>query len=151
VHRPRFWHKEVPSHAPEWLSRWRNEDADPGETQCYAVIDSVAALVPGGEFQRQWSCTRGPRSFPTFTSPTWALIDIDPGSRSSIDDVLVLARLYRVALEHLRVEAMPKVTGQRGMQIWVPVRPGYTFADTRAWVEQVSRAIGRTSSGTGQL
>jgi bifunctional non-homologous end joining protein LigD len=39
---------------------------------------------------------------------------------------------------------MPKVTGQRGIQIWVPVRPGYTFADTRAWVEQVSRAVGRT-------
>ena len=39
---------------------------------------------------------------------------------------------------------MPKVTGQRGVQIWVPVRGGYTFADTRAWVEKVSRAVGRT-------
>jgi bifunctional non-homologous end joining protein LigD len=26
----------------------------------------------------------------------------------------------------------------------VPVAPGYTFAETRQWVEQVSRAIGRT-------
>jgi bifunctional non-homologous end joining protein LigD len=38
---------------------------------------------------------------------------------------------------------MPKVTGKRGVQIWVPVRPGYSFADTRAWVEKVSRAVGR--------
>lgn len=30
------------------------------------------------------------------------------------------------------------------MQIWVPVRAGYSFADTRAWVERVSRAIGKT-------
>jgi hypothetical protein len=44
----------------------------------------------------------------------------------------------------LKVEAALKVTGQRGIQIWVPIRPGYTFADTRAWVQQVSRAVGRT-------
>jgi bifunctional non-homologous end joining protein LigD len=30
------------------------------------------------------------------------------------------------------------------VQIWVPVAPGYGFADTRAWVEKVSRAVGRT-------
>jgi len=56
----------------------------------------------------------------------------------------VLARLYRTALEHLDVAAAPKVTGQRGVQIWVPVRAGYTFAETREWVEKVSRAVGRT-------
>ena len=37
-----------------------------------------------------------------------------------------------------------KVTGKRGVQIWIPVAEGYTFAQTRAWVEQVSRAIGAT-------
>jgi len=76
--------------------------------------------------------------------PTWALIDIDPGPATSFDDILVLARLYRVALEHLGVAAMPKVTGQRGVQIWVPVHCGYSFEDTRVWVEKVSRAVGRT-------
>jgi bifunctional non-homologous end joining protein LigD len=30
------------------------------------------------------------------------------------------------------------------MQIWVPVAPGYTFDDTRRWVEEVSRAVGST-------
>jgi len=58
--------------------------------------------------------------------------------------VVVLARLYRTALEHLRVDGMAKVTGKRGIQIWVPVRQGYSFAQTRAWVETVSRAVGRT-------
>jgi bifunctional non-homologous end joining protein LigD len=42
------------------------------------------------------------------------------------------------------VQAGPKVTGKRGIQIWVPVRRGYTFDDTRAWVEGVSRAVGGT-------
>jgi bifunctional non-homologous end joining protein LigD len=56
----------------------------------------------------------------------------------------VLARLYRTALEHVGVEGCPKVTGKRGIQVWVPVAEGYTFDDTRAWVERLSRAIGAT-------
>ena len=33
----------------------------------------------------------------------------------------MLARLHRTALEHLGVRARPKVTGRRGIQIWVPI------------------------------
>jgi bifunctional non-homologous end joining protein LigD len=72
------------------------------------------------------------------------LIDIDPGTKTTWAQVLVLARLFRTALQHLGVEGMPKVTGQRGIQMWVPVAPGYTYAETRGWVEKVSRAVGAT-------
>ncbi|MDQ6727862.1 MAG: ATP-dependent DNA ligase [Actinomycetota bacterium] len=144
--RPGFWHKEVPGHAPEWLNRWHNERADAGETQCYAVVDSVASLV--------WMANYGALELHGWTSrlpdvhqPTWALIDIDPGPSSNFADVLLLARLYRTALGHLGVDAGPKVTGKRGVQIWVPIAPRYSFADTRAWVETVSRAVGHTVPG----
>jgi len=143
VDRPGFWHKEMPDHAPEWLTQWRNEEADPGETVCYAVVDSVAALV----WMANWAAIElnpWTSRLPDVHEPTWALIDVDPGERTTFDDVLVLARLYRTALQHLGVEAAPKVTGKRGVQIWVPVAGGYTFEDTRGWVEKVSRAIGRT-------
>ena len=142
VDKPGFWHKEVPSHAPEWLQQWHNTEADPGETRCYAVVDSVPALA--------WMANYGALELHAWTSrlpevhqPTWALIDIDPGMTNSFDDVVLLARLYRTALEHLSVVGMPKVTGKRGIQIWVPVQPGYSFSDTRAWVEKVSRAVGQ--------
>ncbi len=138
-----FWHKEVPSHAPEWLRRWRNEDAEPGETQEYVVADSAAALA--------WLANFGAIELHPWTStvnapqrPTWALFDIDPGTGDDFANVLTLARLHRTALEHLQVDGRPKVTGKRGIQIWVPVAPRYTFAETRRWVEAVSRAIGAT-------
>src|SRR3712207_8952721 len=41
--RPGFWHKERPQHAPSWLECWENPEADPGETQVYAVVDEPAA------------------------------------------------------------------------------------------------------------
>ena len=58
------------------------------------------------------------------------------------DFVLALARLHRVALQHLDVAGQPKVTGQRGIQIWIPIAPGPSFEETRSWTEQLSRAIG---------
>jgi bifunctional non-homologous end joining protein LigD len=74
--------------------------------------------------------------------PTYALIDIDPGPKTSWADVLVLARLYRTALGHLKVRGYPKVTGKRGIQVWIPVEPRYEFAETSDWVHQLSRAVG---------
>lgn len=143
ITRPGFWQKEIPDYAPEWITRWRNVEAGPGETECYAVLDSVPALVWMAYYAavelHPWTSR-----LPNVHEPTWALIDIDPGEQTTFAQILELARLYRTALEHLGVEAMPKVTGQRGVQIWVPVRPGYSFADTRAWVEKLSRAVGRT-------
>ncbi|HEY7598700.1 MAG TPA: hypothetical protein VH741_02145, partial [Candidatus Limnocylindrales bacterium] len=64
------------------------------------------------------------------------------GAKTTWDEVLSLARVYRTALEHLKVKAFPKVTGKRGIQVWVPVRAGYSYDDTRDWVEGVSRAVG---------
>ncbi|MCI2422414.1 non-homologous end-joining DNA ligase [Saccharopolyspora sp. K220] len=143
VDEPGFWHKEVPSHAPDWLRRWRYENAESGDTQWYLIPDSVAALA--------WLANYAALELHAWTSrasdvehPTWALFDIDPGSKTTFEEVLVLARLHRTAMEHLGVEARPKVTGQRGIQIWVPVEPRYTYAETRAWVEKVSKAVGST-------
>ena len=136
-----FWHKQLPTHAPDWMPRWENAEADPGETTTYLVVDEPAALV--------WAANFGALEWHAWTSktdephlPTYALIDLDPGANTSWDDVLVLARLHRTALEHVGVHAFPKVTGKRGIQIWIPIKRGPSFDDTRAWVEQLSKAVG---------
>jgi bifunctional non-homologous end joining protein LigD len=136
-----FWQKAFPPHAPDWLRRWRNEEADPGETEEYLVVEEPATLA----FLANW----GVLEIHAWTSttdtphqPSWAMIDIDPGTSTTWDETLTLARLYRTALEHLDVRGCPKVSGRRGIQIWVPVRDGYTFDQTRMWVETISRAVG---------
>ena len=140
--RPGFWHKQRPGHAPSWLGRWDNPDADEGETTTYLVADEPAALV--------WVANFGALEWHPWTStteamhrPSYALVDLDPGERTTWQDLLVLARLHRTALDHLGVTAGAKVTGRRGLQIWIPVVPGYTFDDTRAWVERLSRTVGQ--------
>ncbi|HEY7045957.1 MAG TPA: non-homologous end-joining DNA ligase [Jatrophihabitantaceae bacterium] len=131
-----FWHKELPAYAPDWIGRW-----DSPETDTYLVVDEPAALI--------WAANFGALEWHAWTSrtdrpdrPTYALIDLDPGSQTSWDDLLVLARLHRTALDHLGVTAQAKVTGQRGIQIWIPIVRRYDFDQTRAWVEQLSRSVG---------
>jgi bifunctional non-homologous end joining protein LigD len=136
-----FWQKELPGHAPGWLPRWDNPEADRGESRTYLVIDEPAALV--------WAANFGALEWHAWTSltehphkPTYALLDLDPGDGSSWEDVLVLARLHRSALDHLGVEGRPKVTGQRGIQVWIPIADGPDFDETRAWAEKLSRTVG---------
>ena len=137
---PHFWHKEIPAYAPGWVSRWRHESHDPAQSHTYVVADSVATLA--------FLANQAAIDLHPWTSridaperPTYALIDIDPGDKTTWSEVLVLARLYRAALAHLGVRACPKLTGKRGLQIWVPIEPRYTFRETAAWVEALSRAV----------
>jgi bifunctional non-homologous end joining protein LigD len=136
-----FWHKQRPDSAPEWVGAWHNDEAEPGRTSTYPVVDEPTALV--------WAAQLGALEWHPWTSrtdqphkPTYALVDLDPGERTTWEEVLVLARLHRTAFEHVGVRAFPKVSGRRGLQIWVPIRRGPGFDDTRAWVEQLSRTVG---------
>jgi bifunctional non-homologous end joining protein LigD len=139
-----FWQKQLPEHAPAWIGRWDNPAAARDKTQTHLVVDEPAALVWAANFGalewHAWTSRTDPAHRPD--QPSYALIDIDPGTETSWADVLVLARLHRAALEHLGVVGRPKLTGRRGVQIWVPIAPGPGFDDTRAWVEELSRSIG---------
>jgi bifunctional non-homologous end joining protein LigD len=137
---PGFWQKQLPAHAPDWVGRWHDPDAKPGKTTTYLIADEPATLVWAANFGAvEWHPWTSQANQPD--TPTYALIDIDPGPATSWDDVLVLARLHRTALQHLGVRAAPKLTGRRGIHIWIPVAPGLSFDDTRAWTEQLSKAI----------
>ncbi len=140
IKRPGFWQKDLPGHAPGWIARWSYTGHEGAKD--YVVVDRVATLA--------WLAQEAAIELHPWTSrtdaadrPTYALIDIDPGADTTFDEVLVLARLYRTALEHLGMVGLPKVTGKRGVQIWVPITPTYSFEQTRGWVESLSRAVGQ--------
>jgi bifunctional non-homologous end joining protein LigD len=136
-----FWQKNVARGTPDWVTRWREPDPPDRQPHAYVLADSVATLA--------WLGNQVALEIHPWTSridapnePRWALVDIDPGERTAWAETLAIARLFRRAFEHLGVTGAPKVTGKRGIQVFVPLRPGYTFTETRDWVEQVSRAVG---------
>ena len=136
-----FWQKQIPSHAPEWVARWDYPEAGRTQSHTYVVADRVATMA--------WLANQACIDLHPWTSrtsdyrrPTYAYVDIDPGSETTWSELVTLARLYRTALEHLGVRGYPKVTGKRGIQVWIHVEPRYSFDETRDWVGALSRGVG---------
>jgi bifunctional non-homologous end joining protein LigD len=145
--RPGFWQKDMPDTAPKWLTIWHEtgfREREDRQANDHLIADRVATLAFLANLAafeiHAWTATKDDPWRPTF-----ALIDIDPGPKTTWDETLTLARLYRAALDHLGVRAYPKTTGSRGIQAWIPIERGrYDYSDTSAWVERLSRAIGQT-------
>ena len=142
---PGFWQKDIPDTAPKWLRVWHEtgfEEREDREANDHLIADRAATLC--------WLGNQAAFEIHAWTStiddpwrPAFALIDIDPGENTTWDETVTLARLFRTALGHLGVRGYPKLTGRRGIQIWIPIIRGkYSYSDTSSWVEQVSRAVG---------
>jgi bifunctional non-homologous end joining protein LigD len=140
---PAFWQKDIPETAPTWLRRWKEVGVEEREANEHLVGDRVASLCWLGN-QAAFEVHAWTSRLEDPMTPTFALIDIDPGTKTTWGETVTLARLYRTALGHLGVRGYPKTTGKRGIQVWIPVIPKYTFRDTSDWVEQLSRAVGGT-------
>ncbi len=144
---PGFWQKNLPETSPTWLTRWHETGVD-GRTDRNAndhLIATDAASLAWLGNQTSFEIHAWTGKLPDPWQPTFAYIDIDPGEKTTWDETVTLARLFRTALGHLGVRGYPKTTGKRGIQIWIPIVQGkYEFHDTSAWVERVSKAVGST-------
>jgi bifunctional non-homologous end joining protein LigD len=138
---PGFWQKDIPGTAPTWLRRWKEVGVEEREANEHLIADRVGSLCWLGN-QTSFEIHAWTSRIEDPMTPTFALIDIDPGTKTTWDETVQLAKLYRTALEHLSVRGYPKTTGKRGIQVWIPIVPKYSFRETSDWVEKLSRAVG---------
>lgn len=138
--RPGFWQRNVPAGAPDWLTTWDDPVERRGRRHVHVVVDGVATLAwiagQAGIEIHPWTSTAADPD-----RPTWLYFDIDPGPTTSWDDVTTLVELHRVALDHLGLTGCPKVTGGRGIHVWVPTPIGTTFDQTKRLAADISRVI----------
>ena len=134
-----FWRKRIPDHAPDWIRTWTWHG---DRTVTYVIVEDAATLV--------WMANSAAIDIHPWHSriddperPDWAVFDLDPFPPATFDDVRAIAALVRAALDHYGLRGYPKVSGQTGVQIHVPIDRGPTQDAVRHWVEEVARAIGR--------
>jgi bifunctional non-homologous end joining protein LigD len=137
---PHFWRKDKPKHAPEWITSWVYEGEDAAKD--WIIPKEIATLA--------WVANAGVIDFHPWHSrydaphqPDWAVFDLDPFEPATFRDVCDVAKLVKAALDHYGLRGLPKLSGQTGLQIYVPIRRGPTYDVVRRWVEDVGRAIGR--------
>jgi bifunctional non-homologous end joining protein LigD len=144
-----FYEKEAPSHTPDWMPRCAVESAGTGEGRWgppkhkvinYLMVESTAALV----FMANLGCIEFHPLHSrcgTIETPDYLFFDLDPFEPATFSDVLAVAGHVRVACERLGLTAYPKISGATGMQIYVPITPGFTYAQVRDLVGRVGQFI----------
>ena len=138
---PFFYEKSAPSHTPDWPPRCpvESEEAKTGIIDYLMVEDTAGVLFIANlgciEFHPLHSRCR------SVDSPDYLFFDLDPFPPITFDDVLAVAMHVKAALDALGLVGYPKTSGATGMQIYVPVEPGYSYEQVREFVGAVGRII----------
>src|SRR3954451_14166063 len=137
VEGPRFWQKGCPEHRPEWIPTAPVWSRDKGEAIAYCVVNELAALL--------WAVNIG--SIELHTSlhrrddlhrPTAIAFDLDPGPGAGLLECAEVALRVRELLGELGLDAWPKTSGGKGLQVYVPLDGAATYAQTKP----VARTVG---------
>jgi bifunctional non-homologous end joining protein LigD len=139
---PFFYEKTAPAHTPEWIARC-NVESDDAKTGVigYLLVNDLATLL----YVANLGCIEmHPLHARCFSvgSPDYLFFDLDP-MEAPFDDVLAVAMHCKAALDALGLESFPKTSGATGVQIYVPIEPGYSHDQARDFVGAVGRMIGR--------
>ena len=143
-----FFEKNAPSHTPEWVRRVRLPS--PGSTKNrdtinYAVLGGLPSLVWAANLATlelhvpMWTVTdKGkPRH------PDLMVFDLDPGPPATIVQCCEVALLVRDVLAGSRVEAVPKTSGSKGLQLYVPLDGSRPWEDVHAYARALAQQLER--------
>ena len=142
VNGPFFYEKTAPSHTPDWIARCpvQSEDSKDGVIG-YMMVQDIATLlfvVNLGAIEMHPLHSR----CPSVESPDYLFFDLDPMG-ASFEDVLIVAGHVRAALGALGLTGYPKTSGATGVQIYVPIRLGWSYDQVRNFVGTLGRTIER--------
>ncbi len=133
---PSFYEKRAPGHQPPWM-----RTLPVGSHTAGGEIDFLCADHPES---LMWFANMGCVEIHPFHSrlpgleyPDWAVFDFDPAPGASWSQVVAGVRLLGMALQKLGLRSVPKLSGSRGMHVYVPLRPVYTYERVRRFVGAV--------------
>jgi bifunctional non-homologous end joining protein LigD len=133
-----YWVKDKPAYAPKWIPTFRFQDRK--NVKDWILVEEVATLA--------WLANHAVIDMHPWYSrvdkpeyPDWSVVDLDPAEGATFNDVVAVARVMKTALDHLKLKALLKTTGQSGLHIYVPIERRYTYDESRAFQEKLARMI----------
>lgn len=135
-----FYQKEAPEYAPLWVRT--HPVAHSRKVINYVVCNDLATLV--------WLANQACIELHAFLSkkdslefPDLIVFDLDPAKGVPFSRVLEVALLIRRLLLELDMKVFVKTSGARGLHLFVPVSPRYTFQTVSHFAREVAGAIAR--------
>jgi bifunctional non-homologous end joining protein LigD len=136
-----FYEKDAPAFAPGWIKTApvpRRET--PGPDIQYILINDLPTLV--------WVANLATLELHPFlhtaaqiNRPTAVVFDCDPGEGANILDSARVALRLREVLQGLGLESYVKVSGSKGVQVYVPLNSAVTYEETQPFAEGVARLL----------
>jgi bifunctional non-homologous end joining protein LigD len=137
-----FWEKDAPSFTPKFVKTYAVPRRS-GESEIhYIVINGVKTLT--------WLASIGGielhpflHRIPHVERATSVVFDLDPGKGASIDECREVALLLRDALEAIGFTSFAKVSGSKGLQVYVPLNTDATHDVTEPFARLVAEELAR--------
>jgi len=136
----KFYEKNAPKYAPKWIKTFGvDRRQHPGEVN-YIIVNDARTLA--------WCANLAAIEFhpflhriPQIGRPTYVAFDLDPGEGADLLTCIRVALLIREILAGLKLEAFPKVSGSKGLQLYVPLNTPATYDSTGAFAKSVAELL----------
>jgi bifunctional non-homologous end joining protein LigD len=138
-----FFHQHDVNEAPEFARTVALEAEDGGRHEVdYIVGTGEATLLYmtnlGAVERHPWHSRVA-----DLEHPDWFVFDMDPGEGVTFETICDVALGTREVLGRLGLESYPKTSGSRGIHVYVPVKPVYSYEQIAELAEQVATVVAR--------
>jgi bifunctional non-homologous end joining protein LigD len=139
-----FYQKDAPQGTPEWVKTVARWSSDRNDDLHSVLVDSIATLL----WLANIGCLEMHIGFTTIDhpdQPTHIAFDLDP-SVPGFEPVREVAMCLHELLDGLGLPHVAKTSGATGLQVFLPLAQGYSFADTRLFTKAVADYLASTLS-----
>jgi bifunctional non-homologous end joining protein LigD len=143
VHGEAFYEKDAPGFTPDWVETFPVPRREGGPDINYILINDVRTLT--------WAANMAALELhpflhraPHIDRPTHVVFDLDPGEDANILDCAEVAFLLREVLTGLRLKSFPKVSGSKGIQVYVPFNTPISYAGTQPFARAIAQLLEKT-------
>lgn len=128
-----FYEKACPKHRPPWVKTHPIYSHGRGRHIDFCLFDDLPTLV--------WAANLADLELHTSLSvaekikhPNLLVFDLDPGPPANLKECCQLALIIREILAEVDLQAFPKVSGNKGLQLYIPLGdPTVTYEQTKAF------------------
>ena len=140
IHGEAFYEKQAPKGRPGWI-RTEPVPAEGGKKIIdFVVAEDAITLMWLAQIAsvevHAWTS-----KWPDIDQPDFAVMDLDPHEPITFEDVRIVAKHVKVVLDGLGLVAFPKTSGGSGLQIFIPLAHGHTYAEVREFCTLVGQLI----------
>lgn len=136
-----FFNKRCPTHRPSWIGASIGPGDRDGDIP-YCRLDEPAALV--------WTANMAALELHApmaraddIENPTMVVFDLDPGPPAAMADCCRVALSLQEVLEAVGLQAFPKTSGSKGLQVYVPLNATHTHDHAAGFARAAGQLLAR--------